>query len=294
VTPVLDELARLGDDATNVCRQATTTSGDEILVADVVPEAADTMLDALVRVGLPPSALSLCRLDSVTPVASGSGAEWISGVGDTRAWVEVVGQARASAQLLGRYLAIMAAAGVIASVGVLNDNQILIVGAMAVSPDLFPMSAACVGAVGRRPLLVLRAVGTLVIGLAVAGLAAGVAGHLLEAADLFSGVISDQTLGTLTTTDLSTIVIALAAGVAGMLAFETRAGNAVGVAISVTTIPAVAYFGVVAFDGDWADAVGALGVLTTNILSVLIAGTTTLAVQRWWRRRQAVPAAVPG
>jgi len=38
--------------------------------------------------------------------------------------------------------------------------------------------------------------------------------------------------------------IAIVAGVAGMLAFETRASSGVGIAISVTTIPAAAYLGV--------------------------------------------------
>jgi hypothetical protein len=42
----------------------------------------------------------------------------------------------------------------------------------------------------------------------------------------------------------STILVALAAGVAGMLAVATRASSAVGVAISVTTIPAAAFLGV--------------------------------------------------
>jgi hypothetical protein len=41
-----------------------------------------------------------------------------------------------------------------------------------------------------------------------------------------------------------TIIVALFAGVAGMLAIETRASAGVGVGISVTTIPAAAYFGI--------------------------------------------------
>ena len=48
----------------------------------------------------------------------------------------------------------------------------------------------------------------------------------------------------LTTVDVATVGVALAAGVAGMLALETRASSAVGVGISITTIPAAAYLGV--------------------------------------------------
>ena len=57
-------------------------------------------------------------------------------------------------------------------------------------------------------------------------------------------VVGEGGLGGLASTDYTTILVALAAGVAGILAFETRAGAAVGVAISVTTIPASAYLGV--------------------------------------------------
>ena len=55
-----------------------------------------------------------------------------------------------------------------------------------------------------------------------------------------------------------TIVVALFAGVAGMLAVETRASAGVGVAISVTTLPAVAYFGVALGLGEAREATGAL------------------------------------
>ena len=69
----------------------------------------------------------------------------------------------------------MVVAGVIAAFGVIERSTILIVGAMAVSPDLLPMSAACVALVARRPRLFGRAFGTLAPGLGLA-IAGGVAG----------------------------------------------------------------------------------------------------------------------
>ena len=56
-----------------------------------------------------------------------------------------------------------------------------------------------------------------------------------------------MSLSSLTHTDATTIMVALAAGVAALLTYETKAGAAVGVAISVTTIPASAYLGVLLF-----------------------------------------------
>jgi hypothetical protein len=87
-------------------------------------------------------------------------------------------------------------------------------------------------------------------------------------------------IGTLARVDLSTIVIAAVAGIAAMLAFETRASAAVGVAISVTTIPAAAYAGVAAGLGEWDDALRGLAVLGVNLVALQVAGTATLAVQR--------------
>ena len=84
---------------------------------------------------------------------------------------------------------------------------------------------------------------------------------------------------------VATVCVAFAAGVAGMLSFETRASFAVGVAISVTTIPAVAYVGVAAGLGAWGGALGAVIVLGVNLAMLLIAGTATLAIQTAISRR---------
>jgi hypothetical protein len=65
-----------------------------------------------------------------------------------------------------------------------------------------------------------------------------------------------------------------------MLSFETRAQSAVGVAISVTTIPASALFGVSLGLGEVSDSWGAAGVLGVNVGLLLLTATLTLAVQR--------------
>jgi hypothetical protein len=79
--------------------------------------------------------------------------------------------------------------------------------------------------------------------------------------------------------DYSTVLVPLAAGVAAMLSFETRAASAVGVAISVTTIPASALFGVSLGLGEVSVSWEAAGVLGVNIVLLLLSGTLTLAFQ---------------
>ena len=65
-----------------------------------------------------------------------------------------------------------------------------------------------------------------------------------------------------------------------MLAVETRASSAVGVAISVTTIPASAYLGVALGIGQLRTSLSGLAVLGANVAMMLAGGSTALAVQR--------------
>ena len=95
-------------------------------------------------------------------------------------------------------------------------------------------------------------------------------------------------LGSLTSVNNETIAVALVAGVVGMLALETRASSGVGVAISVTTIPAAAYLGVAAGLGELGEAMGALGVLAANVLMMVVGAVATLTLQGRLARRRSV------
>jgi uncharacterized hydrophobic protein (TIGR00271 family) len=260
--------------ARNVALAQGVRAGHVLLTAEVAAEHADDVLELLVRSGVAEDDIMLARLDEIGPIRPGRSASLI--------WADVLGQARANARPVARYLIFMIAAGVIAAYGVIEANGILIVGAMAVSPDLLPITAACVGLVGRRPRLVAGALVTLAVGMGATCLTAAVLTLILDLLDLLpSGfVVGESALSGLTTVNDSTIAVALAAGVAGMLALETRASSAVGVAISITTIPAAAYLGVAAGLGEAGKAGGALGVLAVNVAMLLVAGTLTLIVQR--------------
>ena len=172
---------------------------------------------------------------------------------------------------MGRFLILMAVAGVIAAYGVFYSNSILVVGAMAVSPDFLPLAATCIGLVARRRRLVGRAFWTLTAGLGTAGVVATLLTVALDALGLLpSGfAVGENGLAGLTTVNSSTVVVALVAGIAGILAIETRASAGVGVAISVTTIPASAYLGVAAGVGELDKASGALLVLGINVAMLL-------------------------
>ena len=92
--------------------------------------------------------------------------------------------------------------------------------------------------------------------------------------------LGDGGLGVLPSVNAATVTVAIVAGVAGTLAFETRSSSAVGVAISVTTIPAAAYLGATAALPGEDRAIGASAVLAVNVTMLVLAGTLTLLVQR--------------
>jgi uncharacterized hydrophobic protein (TIGR00271 family) len=266
--------------ARQVSLMETVRPGTALVTADVEAAAADHALSRLHRLGVPADAITVLRLDTIgLPAATSEPVALV--------WADLLGQARTRARAPARYLVLMATAGVIASFAVTNESSVLIVGAMATSPDLLPVTAACTGLVLRRRRLVQRGLATLLLGLAVAGAVAAAVTGVLNALDLLPGGF---TLGEIpaaqTDVNATTILVALAAGVAGMLAVETRASAAVGVAISVTTIPAVAYIGVAVGTGEVGKSWSAFGVLGANIAMMLVGGTAALAVQRLAARRE--------
>jgi uncharacterized hydrophobic protein (TIGR00271 family) len=278
VAHLLDE----NDDVSRVRLAGATRPEHAIVVATIHPRAVDELLDNLRRLGVPEAEVTLTRVE-VLGRSSGQGAE--AGL----VWEDVLGMAARNSRPIARYLAFMFVAGLIASYGVVEYNVILIVGAMAISPDLLPITAVGVGLVDRRLRLAGRAFVTLVVGMGFTSAAAAASAFAQNQFDrLPSGFNIDSTvLGSLTTVNDETIVVALAAGVAGMLALETRASSGVGVAVSVTTIPAAAYLGVAVGLGERGNALGALEVLGTNIAMLVVAASGTLLLQRVLARRAA-------
>ena len=260
-----------------------------VLAADVLPSVADRVMRLIRDWEVDETDYLLTRQDVVAPAPHTHAR---SAPPDEFAWVEVMGEARAHARPLGRYLALMAVAAVIAALGVITDNPILIVGAMAVSPDLLPISAACVGIVAGRLPLARRAIGTLLLGIALTWAVSAALAWGLQAVDILSSSfqVSEEGLHGLDHIDYSTILVALAAGVAAMLSFETRAAAAVGVGISVTTIPASALFGVSLGLGEVSASWGAAAVLGLNVTLLLLSGVVTLLVQRGLAQGRSRPA----
>lgn len=271
-----------------------TADGVIALSAEVDAASADAVIERLASFGIASNDLTLWRVPGIRPL--GWHRRTRSEESDVQVWAEIVGRADENAKLASTYLVFMASAGIIAGIGVLTGSAVLLVGAMAISPDLLPISATAIGVVERRWQLAIKAIRVLLIGLATGALGAFAATAVLR---LFNRVpddlrLADTTMGeALTELGPGSLIVAAVAGVAGMMAFERPGGAAVGVAISVTTIPAAAYVGAAMAMGRDDPMWGTLAVLVANVIMLVVASTTTLEVQRRSRRRRNAQALAP-
>jgi uncharacterized hydrophobic protein (TIGR00271 family) len=273
----------------HVTTGAPTADGMVALSAEVDPSSADAIIEQLANLGIASDDLTLWRVPGIQPL--GWHRRTRSEESDVQVWAEIVGRADENAKLDSAYLVFMVSAGIIAGIGVVTGSAVLLVGAMAISPDLLPISAGAIGIVERRWQLAVKAIRVLMIGLAAGAVGAFAVTIVLR---LFNRVpedlrLADTAMGeALTELGPGSLIVAAVAGVAGMLAFERPGGAAVGVAISVTTIPAAAYVGAALAMGRDDPMWGALMVLLANVTMLILASSTTLSLQRRSRRRHGV------
>jgi uncharacterized hydrophobic protein (TIGR00271 family) len=285
--PEVLSLLHADPDVEHVVRGGLTEGAGAVsITADVRPGAVDSLLPRIAAAGVSGDDITVIHRDSSRPMGQVRSGDLPSWSGGALAWTELAMASRQYARAVPQYLTFMACAGVIAAFGVLTRNSTLVVGAMAIAPDLLPLCATCVGIAERRRRLASRAFAALVIGLGTTVLTAFVIAAVLRAGGYAPTrePLGNGGLGVLPTVSIATVAVAFAAGIAGILAFETRASSAVGVAISITTIPAAAFFGVAVAEGDMSGGWPGLAVLAVNILTLTVAGTVTLLVQRALRR----------
>jgi len=181
---------------------------------------------------------------------------------------------------------------VVAAVGLIRGDVAIVIGAMLIAPLLGPnvaLGLACTlgdGSLARRSLKAI-AVGLLVAA-ALSVLLGAVVGVDPEAPEIVPR----------TDVGFTSIVVALAAGAAGSLAF-TRGVPAVvvGVMVAVALLPPLVVAGLLAGAGHGRLALGALILLVVNVTCVNLATVATFLLQKvrprtWWEVERAKRATV--
>ncbi|MFF9088821.1 DUF389 domain-containing protein [Streptomyces sp. NPDC014991] len=296
-----DEVVRLIEETVGtthlvVLPGAARDPAGDVVLCDVAREAGDGLIAGLRRLGLDDTGsiavddidLSLSRrADEAEEAAPGEGADAVLWEGLTEATHE-------ESTLSFTYVAFITLATMIAACGVVLDNAILIVGAMAVGPEFGPLAGICTALVRRRPRLAWRSVIALVVGFAAAMALTSAFSLFMDAVGLFhkSQLEADRpNTGFIYAPDWFSFVVAVLAGIAGTLSLTSaKSGALVGVAISVTTVPAAANAAVALVYSDTHQAVRSSEQLLLNLIGIIVAGTLTLLAQKFFWRRRGQPA----
>lgn len=201
--------------------------------------------------------------------------------------------------LTGGYLAMVLAATVMATAGLLLNSPAAVIGSMCVAPFMAPSRAVCIGALFRNwdvflGGLVKQFIGLLVIGSVVAALITLVLRHYLPGIEITPEILL-RAMPTPRDVVLSTL-IALSAGAAASLALvaqprivESPWGQVIdaviGVEVAISLVPPAAVIGIGWAMGTPEHSRNAFYLLLLNIVALDLVGSLTIMVMRGVRLR---------
>ena len=176
---------------------------------------------------------------------------------------------------------------VVATVGLLRNNVAVIIGAMVIAPLLGPNVALALATTLADAKLGWQAAKSFIAAGSVAFCLACLIGIIMDVDPSIPEIANRTTVG------IADIVLALAAGCAGVLAFTTGASGAViGVMVAVALLPPLAVTGLLLGDGNMTLAMGAFLLFICNVICVNLAGVLTFLIQgirprSWWEAHRA-------
>jgi uncharacterized hydrophobic protein (TIGR00341 family) len=180
------------------------------------------------------------------------------------------------------FLAMVVLSTIVASIGLSRNNAAIVIGAMVMAPLLAPNMALSLATTLGDAKLASQAVRTTFIGILLAAIVALVCGFLLSIDPKSTEIASRTSVGP---TDL---VVALAAGIAGALAFTSGVPTSlVGVMVAVALLPPLVVCSMLFAAGHWGESLGALLLLLCNVIAINLAGVGTFLLQgvsprSWW------------
>jgi uncharacterized hydrophobic protein (TIGR00271 family) len=258
----------------------------DLMIFDVPREAANALVGDLRAMGVAEHGAIAVEHGHSVFSRSATAAERAAPGDPTEAvmWEDVKARVDAESRLTVSWVVMLSISVLIAACGILNDAAILIIGAMVVGPDYGPVAAAAIGLHLNRARWIVRGATTLAVGFAVAIPLTAAMTLVIDGLGWTPGrfVAGPQTqTGFIANPDVFTVVVAVLAGVAGVLSLtQEKAGTLVGVLISVTTVPAAAGIGVYAAHGEWADARGSAVQLVVNMVVLAAVGGVVLRIER--------------
>ena len=285
----------------SLLRGASLQPAGDVVVADVAREAVNEMVDRLralrlqyagtVHVEQVPTWLSKTAIEAERRTPGSSA--------DAVVWAEVTQRAYEESELNWTYVSFMTLATLLASIAIVLDSQILVIGAMVLGPEFVAVAALGLAAVRRRWTLMMLAARTLLVGFLTAitlATVAVLAGRWLGWVTYDDVVAPRPDTAFIYTPDKWSFIIAVIAAAAGVLSLTSaKVGGLSGVFISVTTVPAAGTVALGLAFGVWWEVWGGGLQLVVNVTGMALAGWATLAFQQAvWSRMSARRARLVG
>jgi uncharacterized hydrophobic protein (TIGR00341 family) len=176
---------------------------------------------------------------------------------------ELYNEIEKGAKLDGNYLLLVFLSTIVATIGLVENNVSVIIGAMVIAPLLGPNIALAFSTSLGDTSLMWSALKTSFAGLGLAMVLSYVAGMLLQIEPLGSEILARTDVG------VSGVVLALASGAAAVLSLATGISSAlVGVMVAVALLPPTATLGMMLGIGEYEYALGAALLLAVNVVCV--------------------------
>ena len=192
----------------------------------------------------------------------------------TRAREEIYTGVEAGARLDINYILLVIFSTIVATIGLIEDNVAVVIGAMVIAPLLGPNIALAFGTALGDKELILRSLKTNFAGMFIA-LALAIAIGLLWPVN-----IESRELMARTDVGLDGVVLALVSGAAAILSLTTGLSSTlVGVMVAVAILPPTATLGLMIASGNYHLALGAGLLLAVNVVSVNLAAKLVLLIK---------------
>jgi uncharacterized hydrophobic protein (TIGR00271 family) len=267
---------------------AVKPAGGDVIVADVLRDHANELVDRIQGLDLDQlGEISIIEIEATRSESARRASLGMRGrSSDVVVWTLLEARVHPDGVPSIAFFCFMAVAALIATVGIVVDSSILIVGAMVVGPEYGPLAAFAVAVYRGHPAAARVAIVVVLAGLAVAIVTATLSSWAFNLLELEYSVPADRFFTRFVTEpNVYSAIVAFAAGLVGVMAVALgRSGALTGVVVSATTIPAAAAIGVNTADGEWDEAFRGAIQLGINVVCLAAGSLVALVVYRYVHR----------
>jgi uncharacterized hydrophobic protein (TIGR00271 family) len=263
---------------------ARTPAHGDVIVADVVRERANELIARIDELGIDETGeMTIVEIDATLSAKARAASRQASHRGsDVIVWRLLETRVHQEGVPSIAYYCFMAVAALIATVAIIVDSSVLLLGAMVVGPEFGPLAAFAVAVHERRRRDARLSLVALVTGLVLAVVVATVSTLGFDAMETDIVPPVDRFFTRFVTEpNIYSAVVAFAAGMVGVMAVGLgRSAALMGVVVSATTIPAAAAIGVNAGHGEWDEVIGAATQLGINVALLTVGALVALVLYR--------------